>query len=109
MSIDVNLFSFALQSSSSGCDDLAQSVCGGRRFRRVFSKRDFPILGEDEDEQRRKEHICLSARSRDLIPKNLSVSVRQARDRLRDPETGKWRWPTNGADLVSPGVYLGDA
>ena len=104
MSIDVNLFSFALESSSS---DLTQSVCGGRRFRRVFSKRDFPILGEDEEEH--KEHICLSARSKDLIPKNLSVSVRQARDRLRDPDTGKWRWPTNGADLVYPGIYLGDA
>ena len=23
-------------------------------------------------------------------------------------ERGKWRWPTNGADLVCPGIYLGD-
>ena len=23
-------------------------------------------------------------------------------------EKGKWRWPVNGADLVYPGIYLGD-
>ena len=28
-------------------------------------------------------------------------------DLCRD-ERGKWRWPVNGADLVFPGIYLGD-
>ena len=36
-----------------------------------------------------------SARPRDMI------------DLCRD-ERGRWRWPTNGADLVYPGIYLGD-
>ena len=30
-----------------------------------------------------------------------------AADLCRD-ERGKWRWPVNGADLVTPGIYLGD-
>ena len=30
-----------------------------------------------------------------------------ATDLCRD-ERGKWRWPVNGADLVTPGIYLGD-
>jgi len=43
-----------------------------------------------------------------LIPPRRSVSVREARQWLRDPLTGRWRWPTNGADEVYPGIFLGD-
>lgn len=88
----------------------AQPVCGGRRFKRSFNKKDFPLLGQDEDNQdSRFQPIAISARSKELIPKQLSVSVDQVRRWYRDPETGKWRWPVNGADLVYPGIYLGDA
>ena len=53
---------------------------------------------EEEEEVRPAYHqarLKHSAQPRDLI--NL----------CRD-ERGKWRWPTNGADLVYPGIYLGD-
>ena len=36
-----------------------------------------------------------------------SASPRDLIDLCRD-ERGKWRWPTSGADLVYPGIYLGD-
>ena len=104
--VEINLFAFGL---NNGFEPEATSVCGGRRFKRVFSKKDFPLLGQDEDGEREKEYISLSARSKALIPKSLSVSVKSVRDRYRDPETGKWRWPQNGADLVYPGIFLGDA
>ena len=26
-------------------------VCGGRRFKRNFSKKDYPLLGEDDDDR----------------------------------------------------------
>ena len=51
----------------------------------------------------------LSGRSRHLVPKALSVSVATVRSWYFDPKTGRWRWPVNGADLVYPGIYLGDA
>ena len=43
----------------------AVPVCGGRRFRRIFSKRDFPLLGEEEKaEPAEEEHIWISAHSK---------------------------------------------
>ena len=36
-----------------------------------------------------------------------SAGAREMINLCRD-ERGKWRWPTNGADLVCPGIYLGD-
>ena len=44
------------------------------------------------------------------IYRHRSVHSTTARDMInlcRD-ERGKWRWPVNGADLVYPGIYLGD-
>ena len=39
---------------------------------------------------------------------NLYVAnTMNATDLCRD-ERGKWRWPVNGADLVTSGIYLGD-
>ena len=56
-----------------------------------------------------RDPIVLSGRSRHLVPKALSVSVATVRSWYFDPKTGRWRWPVNGADLVYPGIYLGDA
>ena len=36
-----------------------------------------------------------------------SAGAREMINLCRD-ERGKWRWPVNGADLVYPGIYLGD-
>lgn len=36
-----------------------------------------------------------------------STTAREMIDLCRD-ERGKWHWPVNGADLVFPGIYLGD-
>ena len=91
--------------------DWSTPTCGGRRFRRIFSKREFPILGEDiEDSKagRRREYVMLSARSRPPS-KEASLSVAAVRRWYMDPVTGKWWWPVNGADMVYPGIYLGDA
>ena len=93
-------------------DDMASAVCGGRRFGRKFNKRDYPLLGDDpqEDAEKADQAILISRLSRDRLPKKLSTSVAAIRDLCYDPATpGKWRWPTNGADLVFPHIYLGDA
>ena len=86
-------------------------LCGGRRFRRKFSKRDYPLLGTDdaEEAEESKKAIFLSARSKERLPKIMSTTVSAIRTLCFDPRTGKWRWPVNGADLVFPGIYLGDA
>ena len=69
--VDVQTFSTIL--SDPAALELADAapVCGGRRFHRVFSKRDFPVLGEedgaDEDETRQ---VWLSKHSR--YPRNYS-------------------------------------
>jgi hypothetical protein len=34
------------------------ALCGGRRFGRKFNKRDFPLLGDDDVDD--KEPLCLS-------------------------------------------------
>ena len=36
----------------------------------------------------------------------MSTSVNDVRNLCRDPKTGKWRRPINGADLVFPGHYF---
>ena len=79
----------------------------GRSFKRTFDKKHYPLLGDDPDKSDDPEAIYLSGR-RGKEPKKLSVSVPQIRDLLRDPETGKWKWPLNGADEVYPGIFLGD-
>ncbi len=54
-------------------------------------------------------HIWLSVDSKQLLPASRSLSVREVRDWFRDPVSGRWRWPENGADQVYPGIFLGDA
>ena len=98
------------------CD--IQSICIGRRFARKFDKKYYPLLGDDDTE---KEIIHLrgisSIRSGSQIFHSkhgrnskhcLSTTVTKIQDLCRDPKTGRWRWPSNGADLVYPGIYLGD-
>ena len=92
-----------------GIEDLGTSVCGGRQFGRKFSKKDFPLLGDDNEEDSSDTAIVLSRLAKERMPKKLSMSVTAVRDLCRDPHTGKWQWPQNGADLVHPKIYLGDA
>ncbi|XP_059090927.1 dual specificity protein phosphatase 3-like [Tigriopus californicus] len=101
---DIQTLAFSLDTPESAF----QPVCGGRRFKRAFSKADFPLLGDEDSKGTPKEHICLTGRSRQLIPKNLSVSVQTVRSWYMDPKTGRWHWPVNGADEVYPGLFLGD-
>lgn len=95
---------FALEETAN--ELCATSVCGGRRFGRKFNKRDFPLLGNDEEDSSAKA-ILLSRMSRERMPKKLSTTVTAIQDRYRNAK-GKWFWPTNGADLVYPNIYLGD-
>ena len=95
-----------------------QSVSGGRRFARKFDKKYYPLLGDEDD---KKEMIHLRGISsmgiesqihnsthRRNYKQCLSTTVTEMQDLCRDPKTGRWRWPINGADLVYPGIYLGD-
>jgi len=43
---------------------LAAAEAGGRRFKRAFSKKDYPTLGTDDDDDRQETHIWLSKHSR---------------------------------------------
>ena len=89
-----------------GINDMASTVCGGRQFGRKFSKKDYPVLGEEENQD--SEPIFLSSLSKERLPKKLSTSVAAIRDLCYDPKTRKWHWPQNGADLVHPRIFLGD-
>ena len=75
-------------------------------FKRKFNKKDFPILGESEEDFDPEKVIVL--RSKDRLPKKLSVSVAAVRELCLDPKTKRWHWPFNGADIVYPNIYLGD-
>lgn len=90
-----------------GIEDIGTSVCGGRQFGRKFSKKDFPLLGDNEEDE--DKAIVLTRLAKERMPKKLSMSVTAVRDLCRDPLSGKWHWPQNGADLVAPKIYLGDA
>ena len=101
---------------NSACD--FRSLCGGRKFTRKFDKKYYPLLGDDDEEE--KEQIRLrgissmmksqdpSFESQPSIKKCHSTTFTKLQDLCRDPNTGRWRWPVNGADLVYPGIYLGD-
>jgi hypothetical protein len=104
-SLDIAKFSFSLSNPEVDC----RTVCGGRKFKRHFSKKDYPLLGEEDKESGDKNPLWLTSRSKDLLPKTMSLTVSEVRKWYMDPKTGKWRWPLNGADLVYPGIYLGDA
>ena len=88
--------------------ETASAVCGGRQFSRKFSKKDYPLLGSSEDEEQ-SEPIVISRLAKERMPKKLSTSVAAIRNLCLDPKTQKWHWPINGADLVHPKIYLGDA
>jgi len=92
-------------------ENITPSLCGGRQFGRRFNKKDYPLLGDSEDDARHDDSktIHLSPLGRERLPKKLSTSVSAIRDLCYDPKTGKWHWPKNGADLVHPHIYLGDA
>jgi len=91
-------------------EDITPALCGGRQFGRKFNKKDYPLLGDpDEDANEDSKTIHLSSLSKERLPKKLSTSVSAIRDLCYDPKSGKWHWPKNGADLVQPGIYLGDA
>ena len=60
----------------------------------------------DEEEEDNDDVLAASLK----VYKHRSVHSTTAREMInlcRD-ERGKWRWPVNGADLVYPGIYLGD-
>lgn len=82
-----------------------QPVCGGIRFKRKFDKRSFPLLGDKEDDDepliRTRSHVAMAG-------PRLSVPVATVY-RMFLNEKGRWHWPANGADLVYPGIFLGDA
>ena len=97
----------------------SQSVSGGRTFSRKFDKKYYPLLGDDDKEEKNdirlrgipsteKQKTLSNANHLQMRQKCLSTSVLKMQDLCRDPKTGKWRWPINGADLVYPGIYLGD-
>lgn len=92
-------------------ESTSAALCGGRRFGRKFSKRDYPLLGssEENDNEEAEKAIVISRRAKERLPKKLSTSVTSVRDLYRDPKTGRWHWPVNGADLVFNNIYLGDA
>lgn len=98
----------------------AQSVAGGgRSFTRKFDKKYYPLLGDDEEEEKvnirfrgipsdKKQKHLASTNHLQTDKKFLSTTVTKMQDLCRDPKTGRWKWPINGADLVYPGIYLGD-
>ena len=88
--------------------DMAGAVCGGRRFGRKFRKRDYPILGEDDEVSEDDKTIAIGRLAKERLPKKLSTTVAAIRDLCLDPKTGKWHWPQNGADMVYTNLYLGD-
>ncbi len=92
-----------------GIGDLTSAVCGGRQFGRKFSKKDYPLLGDDPDEEPKEEAIVFTRLAKERLPKKLSTSVAAIRELCYDPKTRKWHWPQNGADLVQPHIFLGDA
>ncbi len=55
-SLSVQKFSFELSKPDPW--ETSTPLCGGRRFKRAFSKRDFPLLGQaDEDDQDKVEGV----------------------------------------------------
>ena len=59
----VELFSFGLNTPVLE----TQPVCGGRRFARSFSKKDYPLLGEDDEDRVRKKNVKMEQVNRLLI------------------------------------------
>ena len=81
---------------------MAETQKGIFSFRRQFDKTRYPLLGNDEEEP------VLNTKSyKSAVGVTHSTSVSAMRDLCRN-EKGKWHWPVNGADLVFPGIYLGD-
>ena len=70
-------------------------------FRREFDKTHYPILGHDH------HHQDDSQTYRSSHGAHHSTTVPAMIDLLKN-EKGKWYYPVNGADMVFPGIYLGD-
>ena len=73
------------------------NTAGFFSFRREFDKTHYPLLGDDDDQKSyRSSHGC-----------HHSTTVPAMVELLKNVK-GKWRYPVNGADMVFPGIYLGD-
>ena len=71
-------------------------------FRRQFDKTRYPLLGQEEDEP-----LFNNKSYKSSVGVAHSTSVSTMIDLCRN-EKGRWHYPVNGADIVFPGIYLGD-
>ena len=72
-----------------GVENITPSLCGGRQFGRRFNKKDYPLLGDSEDDARYDDSktIHLSPLGKERLPKKLSTTVSAIRDLCYDPKT----------------------
>eukprot|EP00092_Neocalanus_flemingeri_P073249 GFUD01090331.1.p1 GENE.GFUD01090331.1~~GFUD01090331.1.p1 ORF type:complete len:248 (-),score=69.56 GFUD01090331.1:182-859(-) len=81
---------------------MAEVQPGVFSFRRQFDKTCYPLLGEEEDKP-----LFNNKSYKSSVGLAHSTSVSAMIDLCRN-EKGRWHWPINGADVVFPGIYLGD-
>ena len=81
---------------------MAEVNTGLFSFSRQFDKTHYPMLGNEQDEP-----VINTKTYRSAQGMAHSTTVPAMIDLLRN-EKGKWQWPVNGADMVFPGIYLGD-
>ena len=72
-------------------ENITPALCGGRQFGRRFNKKDYPLLGDSEEDSRHDDSktIHLSPLGKERLPKKLSTSVSAIRDLCYDPKTGR--------------------
>ena len=75
------------------------SYIATRGYRDSWTRR----VEDEEEEDMMVDPSCRIHRHRSVH----STTAKEMIDMCRD-DRGKWRWPINGADLVYPGIYLGD-
>ena len=83
---------------------MAEVNTGLFSFRRQFDKTHYPMLGNGQDDA---EPVINTKAYRSSHGMAHSTTVPAMIDLLRN-EKGKWQYPVNGADMVFPGIYLGD-
>ena len=83
---------------------MAEVNTGFFSFRRKFDKTHYPMLGNGQEED---EPVINTKAYRSSHGVGQSTTVPAMIDLLRN-EKGKWHYPVNGADIVFPGIYLGD-